>query len=1133
MPTDHVRMKQHLHLAWFLTAVILALPLSAQINFPMGSTFKYLKGNQTTLSVSELMGANVDESGWATANAPFRYGDGEGGMVLTDMQGAYTTLFLRTTFTAEQVEKLTTVDLGVNYDDGFVVAINGKVVLSVNAPTSLSRSSIALVNHEWEVAESYTLNVADLGLVNGANTLSIMVMNVSLNSSDFFFDMSLTATPPMPAFPYDENVVFSQKAGFFTSPFILTLTSPIAGCTLKYTIDGSDPGTSATASSNSTGSVALTVNTALNVGRGTTPGYVVRACLVKAGYKPSPSVAHTYIFLDKVKTQVHPGAPWPGTSVNNQLLDYAMATDVVNSATYGPQIEKALKQLPTISLTTDMANLFSVATGIYVNAEKGGRAWERPCSIELIDANGVQQFQVNAGLRIRGAASAKQKDSPKRAFRFYFRDEYGAKKLEYPLFGSEGASSFDCIDLRCEQNYSWSKDGSAYNNFITDIYSRDLQGMMGQPHKRGRYYHLYLNGMYWGLYQTDERAEASYAETYFGGEKEDYDVIKVNSDGWPYYNEPTDGNMDAWTDLWNKCVAGFASNSAYLALQGKNSNSSLNPMGKNLVDLDNLIDYMLIIFYTGNFDAPVSAWYGNDMPNNFYAVYNRNDHSKGFRFMAHDSEHSMFPDPVNINAGLQENRVNLGSKGLMSITNAKEFNPQWLHYKLSMNPEYKLRFMDRAYKHLTKGGLLSAVLAPLPYESRQAEIEYAVIAESARWGDAKRKPSFTKQDWLTFLESLYTRFFPERTAIVTQQLTDEGLYPTLKTPLLRLNGTLTYTDYKRFTGEQVLSLTHPANATTGSLYYTLDNTDPRLVGGGISPTAKPVQGSFSTTLNQTAVIQARTYDNGSWGPLKYLLLSKANEDYAHFKVTELHYHPADTLMGSNTVSGEQYEFIEFKNTGNAFIDLTGLRLDSAVYHPFPDYTVLAPGAYYVAALKPNRFFTRYKQYPTASFSKNFANSGETVVLADRQNKVLMQFTYDDKAPWPTSPDGGGYTLSAWETNPSGDPNDPMYWMASTARNGSPFADDRNAVVSIGDKPAAATFVKVYPNPTDGAFYINTSSNEPYTILVYDVQGRLLLQKAGFHSSEVDLGEQSLPYGLYLVKLQWASRSEMHKVVYTR
>ena len=34
---------------------------------------------------------------------------------------------------------------------------------------------------------------------------------------------------------------------------------------------------------------------------------------------------------------------------------------------------------------------------------------------------------------------------------------------------------------------------------------------MGQPYTRSRHYHLYINGQYWGLYETEERPEASYA----------------------------------------------------------------------------------------------------------------------------------------------------------------------------------------------------------------------------------------------------------------------------------------------------------------------------------------------------------------------------------------------------------------------------------------------------------------------------------------------------------------------------------------------------------------------------------------------------------------------------------------------
>jgi hypothetical protein len=31
-----------------------------------------------------------------------------------------------------------------------------------------------------------------------------------------------------------------------------------------------------------------------------------------------------------------------------------------------------------------------------------------------------------------------------------------------------------------------------------------------------------------------ERPEASFAESYLGGDKDDYDVIKVNTQMWPY-----------------------------------------------------------------------------------------------------------------------------------------------------------------------------------------------------------------------------------------------------------------------------------------------------------------------------------------------------------------------------------------------------------------------------------------------------------------------------------------------------------------------------------------------------------------------------------------------------------------------
>ena len=241
---------------------------------------------------------------------------------------------------------------------------------------------------------------------------------------------------------------------------------------------------------------------------------------------------------------------WPTGPVAGQTIDYGMDPDIVDDPTWGAQLESALLSIPTISLVTDVDSLFGVSSGIYTHAYNRGRMWERAASLEMIYPDGHPDddggFQADAGIRIRGGYS-RSGDNPKHAFRVFFRGEYGQGKLQYPLFGDEGASEFDGFDIRTTQNYSWSFGGDTANTFVRDVFSRDMQREMGQPYTRSRYYHLYINGQYWGLYQTQERAEADFAATYFGGTDADYDVIKVD----PYYASSTDGDMDAWTRFWN------------------------------------------------------------------------------------------------------------------------------------------------------------------------------------------------------------------------------------------------------------------------------------------------------------------------------------------------------------------------------------------------------------------------------------------------------------------------------------------------------------------------------------------------------------------------------------------------------
>ncbi len=284
----------------------------------------------------------------------------------------------------------------------------------------------------------------------------------------------------------------------------------------------------------------------------------------------------------------------------------------------------------------------------------------------------------------------------------------GTINCAFPFSGTRELTNSIRSICRTDQNYAWS-NGFSNNSMVREVFSRDSQRDMNQPYTRSRYYHLYLNGMYWGLFQTQERSEARYAQSYFGGTEDEYDVVKVNTENG-YNIEASDGNLDSWQVLYNMCQKGFTSNADYFKIEGKDQYGKPVKGGKIMVDLDNLIDFMMVIFYTGNFDSPTASFMQNKGSNNFYAIDNREDNSKGFTFFVHDAEHSLFDEAHNPGIGLYEDRVNIGTRTdnmRMEVNDFIKFHPQWLHFKLSANPEYRIRFADRAWKHLSEEGVFS------------------------------------------------------------------------------------------------------------------------------------------------------------------------------------------------------------------------------------------------------------------------------------------------------------------------------------------------------------------------------------------------------------------------------------------
>ncbi|NLZ04721.1 MAG: hypothetical protein GXY19_06090 [Phycisphaerae bacterium] len=825
-----------------------------------------------------------------------------------------------------------------------------------------------------------------------------------------------------------EPVEFSHERGFHDEPFTVTLSTPTPETTIYYTLDAENPG--------QPGGRALSgliYKGPIEIRRTT----CLRAIARRDGWKPSPIGTQTYIFVADVVIQSpsgqSPGTGWPSPAASfggfpgggwfpgmggGQVIDYGMDPEVVNDPRYRDLVDDALLSLPSISLVTPLANLFHASTGIYVNALQDGIAWERPVSVEMIYPDGTEGFQIDAGLRIRGGYG-RQGDNAKHGFRLFFRAEYGASRLKYPLFEDEGVDEFEKVDLRAEQNYSWAFKGSmgddngSKNSLLRDVFSRDLQGATGRPYTRSRYYHLYLNGQYWGIYQTQERSEARYAASYFGGDVEDYDVAKVDAGpGAPYTIHTTDGNLDAYNRLWQAASKGFGTDAAYYQVQGFGPDGTPDPAYERLVDVDNLIDYMICTFYVGDLDAPISSFLQNSRPNNFYAVYNRTS-PDGFKFFRHDCEHTMF----NVN----ENRTGPYSVGQQ----AQYFNPQWLHQQLVAHREYRMRFADRVYKHFFNDGVMTPPVAASLLTARKDTIDLAIIAESARWGDAKvTKPRTKDDDWLPQVRFLLNDYFPKRTDIVLAQFKTKGWYPSVEAPTFNQHGGAVESGFD-------LVMTAPA----GNIYYTLDGSDPRLPGGAVNAGAIAYAGPV--VLTESTQARARALQGGVWSAVHDVTFA-VGPVAEGLRISEIMYHPMDT--GDADDPGAEY--VELTNIADETINLHLVRFTNGIDFVFPSFE-LAPGARCLVVDDVGAFEARCGPgLPIAGqYAGKLANAGETIELVDAAGTVIHRFTYADD--WYDVTDGGGFSLTMVDVT---DPDPAVWslkeaWQASSMVDGSPGADD--------------------------------------------------------------------------------------------
>ena len=633
----------------------------------------------------------------------------------------------------------------IAYDDGVVAWIDGVEVVHANADDPVEA-------HDGDAAETFTLDPALLG--PGDHLLALLGVNAAVDDDDFLLQATLTwqqietsglawFAEPTPGAPngigvagFVETPTATPGRGFHDEPRQVTLTCGTPGSTLVYTLDGSPP-TLDNGVVVQPENAATSPETELDVDTTAT----LRLAAFLDGYEPSAVATHTYLFLDDVIHQ--PATPdgfpttWDGMSQSAITADYEMDPEVVDDPAYHDDLLAGLRDIPTMSIVMDPEDLFGEQDGIYIHSQQRGDDWERAGSIELILPDGTTGFQVDAGVRIHGYGWRPHSNTLKHALRLEFRDQYGPRKLEYPLFPDAPVNRFDSIVLRSQGSRGWQDFRDPEQAlYIRDAFARDTARDMGKSDGHAIFVHLYLNGLYWGLYNPVERPDARFAEEYFGGDDSEYDAINRRTTT----NEAIDGDLVAYEEMLAIADQGLETEDGYSAIQG-------------YLDLDDQIDYMLIHQYTTNKDGPEIFSH-----NNMRGVRRRETGAQ-FRFFVWDMEYSLWEagDFYNIDVDVA---------GAVSHVYAA----------LRANADFRQRYSDRASVHLFGGGALTYEASLARFEGRASEIYNAVVAESARWGDTDRETPYTRDgEWMDEYDRLVDEYFPYRTEILIEQLREAGL----------------------------------------------------------------------------------------------------------------------------------------------------------------------------------------------------------------------------------------------------------------------------------------------------------------------------------------------------------------------
>ncbi|HHE40317.1 MAG TPA: hypothetical protein ENL10_02315, partial [Candidatus Cloacimonetes bacterium] len=560
-------------------------------------------------------------------------------------------LFIRHNFLVENLSNIVIAILHVDYDDGFVAYLNGTEIARINigspgiipAFDDLTESSHNAVIYDGGVPEKFIVDKPQDILVEGENTLCIQIHNrytagdltiipfltfgmieepvgangtnvlldsllswshtnfkissegetiylsntnntvidsfvstqlptdISMglspgNGNVFFFNESTPGTENSTTGYQDfsEPPSFSLEGGFYSGSQTIELSGAIGNENIYYTLDGADP-----TDSSFIYTQPITIDTT----------HVIRARIIGQSSIPSRIITHTYL-IDR---------------------DFTM---------------------PVISLATTPANFFDWETGIYVMGPNANpnppfmganfwEDWERPIHIEFFNQDGSLKFSKDAGTKIHGRWSRR---FAQKSLAIFFRNQYDESPLISHVFEEKPIEEFQSLLLRNsgnDCNATHFRDGLV-TNLLQD---QNIDYQEFQPVT------VYINGMYWGIYNLREKISEHFIASNHP------EVDPDNIDRLEYRYKVLNGDSTAYHNLFT-----------FLATHDLSEPDNYDFV-KTQINIENLTKYLAANIYCNNRDWPrtnVTLWRERTDTGKWRWILDDMDWSFGFPYSGYD-----------------------------------------------------------------------------------------------------------------------------------------------------------------------------------------------------------------------------------------------------------------------------------------------------------------------------------------------------------------------------------------------------------------------------------------------------------------------------------------------------------------